>query len=672
MTISNPRTNYGSFSYLVSTPIAPSWGHSVHQTASPPLSGVDDLNTTYLQLFGEHEKNLVFIGGTVSDQVLRNHKATLNSYLTFCNRTVENRVSREFTVEFVKQSKAFGDFIATENRKTAADKLSILRSWKRTVDKHVRGTMLKTMSGHSTFHKELRLAVAASGQSLKVIAKAIHTDIKSVTAWHEGVTPIFAATPALRRLEKYLGLEQGFLEKKIIFPTREGKAPVVAAPDAYEIRLRETRLDPYYVPIKNFSKSLLDEWAAFFLYKTCQHPIGLKRSARARWRSLPIEKAGIHVKKQPLAHPAPGMVCSSAHKGLQLMQSYLGFLTKAPGNTRASSGLGLRLEQVDTLAVLAIPEFVDAYLEFVKSRAGNIVHTGHSNVVGVISCLCREVEGYLWQQPQQFEAKIQEFSKGRTWHELCAQTVDVCRSWQQAVNGKKSRDPKVVLQPLFAMSDMLHPFKEAIKSLDLAAAAAAPGSVHQATFKRDALILALCLFNPLRHRTLSITKYIKTGTASQVISNLYQADDGRWWLRFEKGDFKNDESKDDDYNSPITLGLSQRIEQYLEIYRPVLIRNHTDCIFLFPSRHGKPIEDIGEVVSRLAKNYIPEVRRLRVHALRHVVATDFLRRNPGKYERLAGLLHDNLATVLKNYAHGKTESAFREHEESMREFYEGI
>ncbi|KNE27043.1 hypothetical protein [Achromobacter spanius] len=630
------------------------------------------MDTTYLQLIGVHEHNLTFIRGPISDQVLRNHKAALNSYLAFCNRTVESRIGREFTVEFARQSRAYGAFIATDNRKSAADKLSILRAWKRTVDKHVRETMLKTMAGHSTFHKELRLAIAASGQCLKEIAKAIYTEVKTLNSWCEGVTPIYAAIPALRRLEKHLNLEQGFLERKIVFPTKNGKVPTVASADKYEIRLRETRKDSYYVLPADFSQSLLDEWTVFVHYKTCQHPIGLKRGSRAAWRSLPIEKAGIHVKKQPLAHPAPGLVCSSAHKNLQLLQGFLGFLTKARGSGRATSGLGLQLEKVDSLAVFAIPEFVDSYLEFVKARSGDIVHNGHSNAAGVICGMCREIEGYLWQQPEIFASRVEQFSKGRSWLELCAQTVEVCRSWQRKAAGKKSRDPKAILQPLFAMSDMLHPFKEAIMKLDLAAAAASPGSVHQATYKRDALILGLCLFNPLRHRTLTITKYIEPKKASQSTSNLYQADDGQWWLRFEKGDFKNDESKDEDYSSPITRDLSHRIEQYLEVFRPILVRNNTEAIYLFPNRHGDQINDIGEVIARLARNFIPEVRRLRVHALRHIVATDFLRRNPGKYTLLAGLLHDTLATVLKTYAHGKTESAFRAHEENMKGFYEGI
>lgn len=306
-----------------------------------------------------------------------------------------------------------------------------------------------------------------------------------------------------------------------------------------------------------------------------------------------------------------------------------------------------------------------------KELIDNIVHNGQANPAGAISTLCREAEGYLWQQPELL-AKVEKFAKGRSWQQLCAETHEVCRSWQRAAAGKKSRDPKVMLQTLFALTDPLQPFKDAIRKLDLAAAAAAPGSVHQATYMRDAMILALSLFNPLRHRTLTLAKYIEPQKNSEYVSNIYQAEDGQWWLRFEKGDFKNDESKDEDYNSPITRDLSSRIENYLQIHRPILVRNNPTIPWLFPTRHGQRINDIGEVISRIAKNFIPEVRRLRPHALRHIVATEFLRRNPGKYTLVAGLLHDTLGTVLKTYAHGKTESAFRAHEENMKGFFEGL
>ena len=648
-----------------------SWSSTV-LSASPPSPQGIVLDSNYLQLYGVHEKNLELMSGPVSAQVLRNHKATLKSYLIFCNRNEESRVGREFTVDFIKRSRAFGDHVAVQNRKTAADKLSILRSWKRTIDKQIREATLKNMAGHSTFHKELRLAIAESGKSLKEIAKAIYLDVKSLTGWHEGVMPIFKAIPAVRRLENYLGLSNGFLEKKIVFQKDHEPKAAQALADRYEVRAREARKDPYYVATSDFSAQLMSEWGAFMAYKTQMHPIGLKRSKRAAWRVLPAEKAGIGVRDELLVCPAPNMVASSALRTLLFLRGYFGFLIKPSTGNRATSGLGLKLEDVGTLASLAIPEFVAAYMEFVKARSGNLLHNGHGNAAGIIVGVCREIEGYLWQQPEVFEERVAQFAKNRPWHTLCQQTVAVCKSWQAASAGRKSRDPKELLQPLFALKDILAPFKRAIQKLDLAAAAAVPGSVHQALFKRDALILGLSLFNPLRHRTLTITKYIAPGQQSDLISNLFQAEDGHWWLRFEKGDFKNDESKPEDYRSPITKGLTHRIDEYINIYRPTLVRARQDSSCLFPSRQGEQIRDIGEIVNRIAKSYIPEVRRLRLHALRHIVATDFLLRNPGKYTLLAGLLHDTLATVLKTYAHGKTESAFRAHEENMTEFYQGL
>ncbi len=648
-----------------------SWTATV-LAASPPSYLGDVLDTTYLQLYGVHEKNLELANGQVSDQVLRNHKATLSSFLAFANRTTQSRIGREFTVEFVKMSRAYAESIAVQNRKTAADKMSILRSWKRTIDRYVRETALKSMAGQSTFHKELRLAIAGSGKSINEIAKAIYTDKKTLTGWYEGVMPIFKAVPAVRRLENYFGMQTGFLEKQLVFPRKEETIPPQAHADRFEGRMRAARKDPYYVSTARFSETLLGEWAALLKYKTDVDPENLKRSARAAWRTLPVEKAGIGVRDEPLAFPSPGMVASSALRTLLFLQSFLGFLTKPTSSDPAKSGLGLKLEDVGTLASLAIPEFISPYMNFVKARSGGLLHNGHCNAAGIIVGLCREFVGFLWQQPEVYESRIAKFANGRPWTQLCEQTIAKCKIWQVQARGKKSRDPKENLKPLTMAADSLAPFKRAMQKLDLAAAAAAPGSVHQAIYKRDAMILGLCLFNPLRHRTLTIAKYDEAGFEGDPASNLYRRKDGQWWLQFDKDDFKNGESKDEDYNSPVTEGLTQRIDEYVSVYRPVLVRKNPDERSLFPSRQGEQMGDIGEVISRIAKNYIPEVRRLRMHALRHIVASDFLKRNPGQYTVLAGLLHDTLDTVLKHYAHGTMENASRAQERNMKPFYEGL
>ena len=93
---------------------------------------------------------------------------------------------------------------------------------------------------------------------------------------------------------------------------------------------------------------------------------------------------------------------------------------------------------------------------------------------------------------------------------------------------------------------------------------------------------------------------------------------------------------------------------------------------MFPNKFGKKHNELRMVVVSIARNYIPEVTRLGPHALRHIVATDFLKRNPEKYIALAELLHDNLETVLEEYAHDKRESAFAAHETSLQTFFSGI
>ncbi|WP_158238575.1 tyrosine-type recombinase/integrase [Pollutimonas subterranea] len=629
------------------------------------------METTYSQLQEAHRDRLNTEKGEVSEQVLRNHTSVLKSFLVFCNKTMENRVGREFTFDFIKQVSAYGELAGTHNRKTAADKVSILRAWKKTVDLATRVAKLKPVAGPSLFHKELRAAIAMSGQTTPDITKAIHTAPLTIQGWLNGEFPFKRGLPALRRLEAHLGLERGHLESKLEYPRKDLNVTIQQSGDKYMERMRANRQDPFYLKSGAFTPELTAEWFALMRYKTAEHTVGLRRTARGVWRALPIDKVGADLGSNKLCHPAPGLACPSAERNLLTVRSYLGFLAKSRSENVATSGLGLPDDHVQTLGMLVIPEFVNAFFEFMKARSGNIVHNGHNNVAGAICNLTRPDDGYLWQQPA-FLAKVETYAKGRSWRELCDETYRLCKSWQQASLGKKSRDPRAPLLTLLSLADPLGPFKNAIKKLDMAAARCAPGSAFQATYKRDALLLALALSNPLRHRTLTITKYVAPGVVSEYETNLFQTEKGSWRLQFFSGDFKNDRSKQIEYDAPLPQALSKRIEEYLAEYRPVLVRRNPTAPWVFPNLHGNKHKDVGQLIATIAQNYIPEVGRLRMHALRHIVATDFLNRNPGQYTVIASLLHDNLETVLKHYAHRKVESAFKAHEEHLKGFFDGI
>lgn len=658
--------NYSSYAVSYQTQLA----SRVTPSFAPPVSPLseDEMDITYNQLLEHHKTRLTQERESFSEQVLRNHTSALKAYLVFCGKDLSQRVSREFTADFLKRMQEFAQLISGGNRKTAADKLSMLRAIKKTVDTLHRKAQLAPVSGISMFHKELRLAVASSGQTPEEIAKAIGAAPLTLPRWMDGANPVKKGMPTLRRLERHLGLERGFLESKLEYPRKETRVAMVVAGDRYIERMRSLVKDPFYLPRSEFSCELKAEWFALLRYKTAEHPVGLRRSPRGRWRVLAKDQVGPEISSEQFCCVTEGYYSPSASRNFQIVRAFLGFLSKPKEGNTAVAGLGLPVDKVQTLAHLVIPENLEGYLQFMKARSGHTIHNGHINVAGAVCNLTNPGDGYLWQHPQLLE-KVQEFARDRTWQQLCDETHSLCKSWQQAGKGKKSRDPKAPLLHLLSLDDPLVPFKRAIKQLDIAAANCAPGSAFQATYKRDALLVAISLSNPLRHRTLTIMKYIKPGEFSAYASNLYQAEDGTWRLRFWKGDFKNDGSKDDDYDAPLPKALASRIEEYLDVYRPVLIRRNLGAPWVFPNLHGNMHKDVGQLMACVAQNYIPEVSRLRMHAVRHIVATDFLNRNPGHYTVVAALLHDKLETVLKHYAHRKSESAFNLHEEHMRSFF---
>jgi hypothetical protein len=178
--------------------------------------------------------------------------------------------------------------------------------------------------------------------------------------------------------------------------------------------------------------------------------------------------------------------------------------------------------------------------------------------------------------------------------------------------------------------------------------------------------------NPLRLRTLSITKHVPPDVSSEYESNLVQLSDGSWRLKFSKEYFKNGDSLYEDYDAKLPDGLNTRITEYLSIYRPVLTARNPSSPWLFCTRLGAQHGSLSEEIDGIAQRFIPEVVRMRAHALRHIVATDFLTKNPGQYVMVAELLHDKLETVLKNYAHFKTDAAFSAHEQHLQNFFDGI
>lgn len=153
--------------------------------------------------------------------------------------------------------------------------------------------------------------------------------------------------------------------------------------------------------------------------------------------------------------------------------------------------------------------------------------------------------------------------------------------------------------------------------------------------------------------------------------NLYRRHDG-WRLRFEASDFKNQKgAANSEYDAPLPPHLSRRIEDYLQEFRPRLLRLNPGAPWVFPSRFATFWDDLSRQYERVAERLIPETPGFDTQALRHLVATDYLRKHPEDYPTVATLLHDRLETVIANYAHLKQGHSFGRWEEHVQTIPKG-
>lgn len=647
--------------------------HNAVQSTYPSITAAPstEMDLTYSKLIERHRariSNTVLMedGHKKETQVFKNQRSTLYSFLAFLGKSEENRVGVELLGHFEARSR---DYLSqwANNQKSRSDRQSHLRAWHLTaLEAHTEDLPVKPRP----FHAELRRCLAEQERSPKSIAREFGISTSAMQRWVAGAFPNISGLPSLRRLEQGLGLPRGHLES--LLPrlySNEKEVP----PPAISFRERRRR-QAYGFPLSSLSPEWIAEWRAFVDYKTCISP-ELKRYAS--WRVLP--------QSELISAPNPlcmvdGLGCETAIFTLKRLRYFLGFLClprvapdgwteqaeqqaivggkKVPPERVWRGGLGLRTEEVQTLAILAVPKYIDAYLRFMKSGSGGLIHGGHRAFAAFVSELTRKETGYLWQQTHFANRVPAEILGQHDWHSLCAAAHKLANEWKKAAKDV-SRDPDEPLRPLLDLDEPLLPLFRAVKHLDKLAAEAAPGGREQAEHKRNALLVMLLVSNPLRIRTLSLIRWRDDNSG-----NLYKHPDGRWHLRLTGNSFKNDEgSLLTDYDSQLGLeDLAERLEEYLTEYRPVLIENQPSSDWLFPNgKTGGKHHTLNKVFTRITHLYIPEVHSFGPHGVRHLVATCFLNKSPANFRGVAQLLHDRLETVLRRYDREKIDKAFYQH-----------
>jgi len=340
-----------------------------------------------------------------------------------------------------------------------------------------------------------------------------------------------------------------------------------------------------------------------------------------------------------------------------------------------------------SLAYLTDFELLRKFVDFMHDRNGSITVTA-TKVLGYAKSLMLNMEkdgqikkfGFLLQNPEYSNRLLNPISNDQ-WDAWCAKQTLIIKQYLGELNeGKHIKQGRNPEDPIRSYLDRQHPitvFFEIAENMRLYLEKHGQFmSVKQLiSIQRDLLMFEMFPTQPLRIKMYSIMTYHKDNSG-----NLYQKADGSWAIRFLASDFKNEKSavSDKEYNVPIETELWPKIENFLYNVRPQFNDNRPN-IFISVSKSikskktvkpNKTISDgrgdvayLSDAVGHRTRQFLNGCPGFGPHAIRHLVATDYIKNNPNGYQVAADILHDRLDTVLKHYAHLKASDGHRHYQQ---------
>lgn len=580
-------------------------------------------------------------------QQYRNHLSALNSYLALSGKTLDANIGVELGSRFDELLKAYLQTIQVSER-TKQDRHGQLRALRRMYQELVANGKQPEQKTTS-FTLALRNAVANTGIAPKTLAKQVGINPTTLSRWLSGAELNQRGYASLHRLELGLSMERGALTT--LLHSSEKEEPPLKTP-SFRQRLATLIESSMAVPEAELSQTFVEEWHQLFAYKVGGYS-QLRRTPKGAWRLIPTDTC---MELSPLV-TRRNMASPTGYMTLSKLRSFLGVLQGLPV---CEGGLSSQHNFIQTLAWLALPEALSIYLEWLTDRSDGIRHGGQRVFAQTIASLVRPNTGYLWQQPQVFRCKLPDEFRPPTdeaWQDMCDRSHDYLRDFIRTCQGV-SRSPQEPIAALLDSGEPLKPLLEAINRIDMAAAKCRPGSKAEALHKRNALLLAFLVSNPLRQRTIASLTWFPFGGGS-----LRGSSETGWRIALGGLQQKNGSSKRGrNYDVKVADWVKPRLEAYLEEYRETLLEGKQSNYLFVSSRKEGIWRDITKTVIKLTRKYIPGCPGFGPHAVRHLVATDWLRRYPGEFLTVAELLNDRLETVLAEYAHLKRDDSFARYE----------
>lgn len=628
---------------------------SVWKSASPSSSTIS-MATTYEKLIQQHISQLrETCSATSIAQVERNHLTALRAFLRSVQKSESSPVGSELTEDFdIEMSKHLQASGLAE--RSQSDRKSLVTAWRKSFlsmgqapgkergrERRVAAAPIEELN---PFERALWEGLRAAKVAPKTAAKRAGISTAAIGRWTRGALPKADMTVNFPRLEAVLGMKSGVLLDGYKLATGQGQYLEI---DPFRQRLQEQRRLTYVLKETEVAPALMDEWSKFLEFKTARVVVGLKRQGKGRWDLVDSQDTALVYSG---LWCVGSQVCPTANIAWNRLSRFFGFLRLS----REDGGYGLPDTEAQTLGWLAVPEAIDSFMTFQTKRSDGLIHGGQASFAANVMSLTRPVYGYLAQSPAFYSKMPSHVTDGRTWEEMCRGAYELAAYWKtEAVD--KSRDPAAPIRFLLEMDEPAAPVFAAMRKLRQIGNRAKPGSVQEAIARRNELILGLLISNPLRRKNLITLTYKSDNTG-----NVYKSSTGQWRIRIRGRMFKNKVRVGASvYDVPVAGWLESILSDYVQHFHTILKRK-TGSNYLFLNQNGRMLKTMSMQVARLTKSHIPGCSGFRPHAFRHLVATDWLTKNPNDFFTVAELLNDTLAVVMKNYAHLKKDVAFSRYE----------
>lgn len=587
----------------------------------------------------------------INKQTAANRASALRLFLRTNHLTEQDVVGLEMRSEFSLATQKLSEQLQAEDRpgRTITNILSMLRRFREMV---VAEDKMRAAAADaaSPFLQALRSLM--EGQAVKRVAKQADISHDMMFGWLKGKEPRASNAKFIHRLESFFGIERGSLAVLAGIHGDKRPSPTVgvAPPSEYRERLKQIKGERLLLTAPPDSP-LRRQWAHLIGYKIAAIPL-LKRSAKGRWTVAPLQ---VHRETETSWYRyLGGLEVPSAHPNWSLIASYLGWMA-LPSD---AGGLAMPQEELQTLAWLAVPEFVERYVEWRKKRTGGIVSKATATFFGILAWMTHPEKGYLTQQPhlqKTLPARYQDIE----WREFCGQQFHHCAQLKEVYSAeiRPSRDPFQAIRPIL---DLPQPMDAIVDMIQRMRADRPTGGAacREATWSRNLLLIKLLVSNPLRMRNLASLRWTsknRDGAHPQNECSLYQRSDKSWWIFVPKPLLKNRRGLVvQDYDAPVHENVWPDLERYLFRHRAALMSSPTDLVLLTDKtdkgeRH-KEFSTMSHTVKRLTKRYLWKCPGIGTHAFRHLVASAILKSPQGSTKTAALVLNDKESTIEAHYA----------------------